>query len=77
MAACPPHSIVLGTALGRRVWVTSRDEAKREWATVPRRGGGLRASGARLPEQVDAVMETVGEATWGHSLRRCGPVGGS
>ncbi len=26
-------------------------------------------SGARLPERVDAVMETVGEATWAHSLR--------
>ena len=25
--------------------------------------------GARLPERVDAVMETVGEATWSHSLK--------
>ena len=27
-------------------------------------------TGARLPERVDAVMETVGEATWAHSLKR-------
>ena len=26
-------------------------------------------SGARLPERVDAVMETVGEPTWDHSLK--------
>jgi NADPH:quinone reductase-like Zn-dependent oxidoreductase len=26
-------------------------------------------SGARLPERVDAVMETVGAATWEHSIR--------
>jgi NADPH:quinone reductase-like Zn-dependent oxidoreductase len=32
-------------------------------------------AGARLPERVDAVMETVGEATWGHSLRSLRPGG--
>src|SRR5262249_1054806 len=32
-------------------------------------------SGARLPERVDAVMETVGEATWRHSLRSLKPGG--
>ena len=32
-------------------------------------------SGARLPERVDAVMETVGEATWAHSLRALKPGG--
>lgn len=66
--------IVLGKALGRQVWVTSRDEAKREWAL------GLGAddvfeSGARLPGKVDAVMETVGQATWDHSLRSLRPGG--
>ena len=25
-------------------------------------------SGARLPDKVDAVMETVGAATWTHSI---------
>jgi D-arabinose 1-dehydrogenase-like Zn-dependent alcohol dehydrogenase len=32
-------------------------------------------SGARLPERVDAVIETVGAATWGHSLRALKPGG--
>jgi NADPH:quinone reductase-like Zn-dependent oxidoreductase len=32
-------------------------------------------SGSRLPERVDAVMETVGEATWRHSLRAVRPGG--
>ena len=66
--------IVLGKALGRQVWVTSRDEAKREWAL----GLGADAafeSGARLPGKVDAVMETVGQATWDHSLRSLRPGG--
>ena len=26
-------------------------------------------TGARLPQRVDAVMETVGAATWSHSLK--------
>jgi NADPH:quinone reductase-like Zn-dependent oxidoreductase len=66
--------IVLGKALGRQVWVTSRDEAKREWSL----GLGADAafeSGARLPGKVDAVMETVGQATWDHSLRSLRPGG--
>jgi NADPH:quinone reductase-like Zn-dependent oxidoreductase len=32
-------------------------------------------AGARLPERVDAVMETVGQATWSHSLRALRPGG--
>ena len=31
--------------------------------------------GARLPERVDAVMETVGQATWAHSLKSLRPGG--
>ena len=67
-------AIKLGAAAGLRVWVTSRTEEKRE------RGLGLGAAaafepGARLPERVDAVLETVGEATWGHSLRSLKPGG--
>ncbi|MFZ0161614.1 MAG: zinc-binding dehydrogenase [Kineosporiaceae bacterium] len=60
--------IVLGRAAGYRVWVTSRDGAKRERAVEL---GAHQAfeNGARLPERVDAVMETVGAATWSHSLR--------
>jgi NADPH:quinone reductase-like Zn-dependent oxidoreductase len=59
--------IVLGRAAGYRVWATSRTEGKRDRAL----GLGAHAvfeSGARLPERVDAVMETVGAATWAHSV---------
>lgn len=66
--------IALGSALGLRVWATSRDEGKLEHALAL---GADQAfpSGARLPERVDAVMETVGEATWAHSLRALRPGG--
>jgi NADPH:quinone reductase-like Zn-dependent oxidoreductase len=66
--------ILLGRAAGYRIWVTSRSEAKRERALEL---GADRAfeNGARLPERVDAVMETVGEATWAHSLRALRPGG--
>jgi NADPH:quinone reductase-like Zn-dependent oxidoreductase len=66
--------VTIGAAAGLRVWVTSRDEGKRQRALEL----GAHAafdSGARLPEKVDAVMETVGEATWGHSLRALRPGG--
>lgn len=66
--------ITLGSAAGYRVWVTGRTEAKRAAALEI---GAEQAfeSGARLPERVDAVMETVGEATWGHSLKSLRPGG--
>jgi NADPH:quinone reductase-like Zn-dependent oxidoreductase len=65
---------VLASAAGARVWVTSRSESKREEAL---KLGADQAfeSGARLPERVDAVMETVGQATWGHSVRSLKPGG--
>lgn len=66
--------MALGQAGGFRVWVTSRDGAKRERAL----GAGADAAfepGARLPERVDAVMETVGAATWSHSLKSLRPGG--
>jgi NADPH:quinone reductase-like Zn-dependent oxidoreductase len=67
-------AIVLARHAGLRVWVTSRDEAKGEKA---KELGAHEAfeSGARLPERVDAVLETVGEATWKHSLRALRPGG--
>jgi NADPH:quinone reductase-like Zn-dependent oxidoreductase len=66
--------ILLGRAAGFRVWATSRSEEKQERA---RELGAEQAfpPGARLPERVDAVMETVGEATWAHSLRALRPGG--
>jgi NADPH:quinone reductase-like Zn-dependent oxidoreductase len=64
----------LAAHAGARVWVTSRDEAKRERALELGADAAFE-SGTRLPERVDAVMETVGEATWGHSLRSLRPGG--
>src|SRR3954471_3001902 len=58
----------LGSAAGVRVWVTSRHEDKQARALELGADRAF-ASGARLPERVDAVMETVGAATWAHSLR--------
>jgi NADPH:quinone reductase-like Zn-dependent oxidoreductase len=66
--------ILLGRAAGYRVWVTSRSEAKRERA-VKLGADQAFAAGERLPERVDAVMETVGQATWQHSLRALKPGG--
>jgi NADPH:quinone reductase-like Zn-dependent oxidoreductase len=66
--------IVLGRAAGYRLWATSRSEAKRARA-VELGADQAFETGARLPERVDAVMETVGEATWPHSLRALKPGG--
>ncbi|MFI6633630.1 zinc-binding dehydrogenase [Nonomuraea fuscirosea] len=66
--------IALGRAAGYRIWATSRSESKRERA---RQLGADQVfePGARLPERVDAVMETVGQATWDHSLKSLKPGG--
>ncbi len=64
--------IGLGRAAGFRVWATSRDEGKRDRALELGADQAFPA-GARLPERVDAVMESVGEATWAHSLRALKP----
>jgi NADPH:quinone reductase-like Zn-dependent oxidoreductase len=66
--------ILLGKAAGFRIWATSRSEAKREQA-LELGADQVFPSGARLPERVDAVMETVGEATWSHSLKALRPGG--
>lgn len=66
--------ITLGAAAGYRVWATSRDEAKLTRA-VDLGADAAFESGARLPERVDAVMETVGQATWSHSLKSLRPGG--
>ncbi|MFE0023534.1 zinc-binding dehydrogenase [Amycolatopsis sp. NPDC059021] len=66
--------VQLGKAAGIRVWVTGRTEAKRALAVEL---GAHQAfeSGARLPERVDAVFETVGKATWSHSVKSLKPGG--
>lgn len=66
--------VPLAKAMGLRVWVTSRDAAKREQA-LTLGADDVFDSGARLPERVDAVMESVGDATWSHSLKSLRPGG--
>jgi NADPH:quinone reductase-like Zn-dependent oxidoreductase len=66
--------ITLARAGGLRVWATSRDEAKRARA-LEIGAHEVFESGTRLPGKVDAVMETVGRATWTHSIRSLRPGG--
>jgi NADPH:quinone reductase-like Zn-dependent oxidoreductase len=61
-------AIALGRAVGLTVYATSRDPAKRERALAL--GAAVAVGpGERLPERVHAVIETVGAATWDHSLK--------
>ncbi|MDT7751006.1 MAG: hypothetical protein QOD96_4668 [Pseudonocardiales bacterium] len=67
-------AVTLAVAAGLRVWVTGRSGPKREKA----RALGADAvfeTGQRLPDRVDAVIDTVGAATWEHSLRSVRPGG--
>lgn len=66
--------ITLARAAGLRVFATSRDESKRARA-LEIGAHEVFESGARLPIKVDAVMETVGKATWSHSIRSLRPGG--
>lgn len=66
--------ISLARAGGLRVLVTSRSEEKRQQALVLG-AHEVFETNARLPRRVDAVMETVGRATWSHSVRSLRPGG--
>src|SRR6478752_2771905 len=66
--------ITLARAAGLKVLATSRDEGKRARA-LEIGAHEVFESGARLPMKVDAVMETVGRATWSHSIRSLRPGG--
>ncbi len=67
-------AILIGAAAGLTVYATSRSEERRARAVEL---GALEAlePGARLPVRVDAVLETVGKATWDHSLKSLRPGG--
>ena len=67
-------AIALGRAAGLVVWVTGRDERKRARA-LELGAAAVFEPGARLPARVDAVLETVGKATWSHSLKSLRPGG--
>jgi len=60
--------IMLARAAGFRVLVTSRDERSRERA-LEIGAHETFESNERLPQRVDAVMETIGRATWSHSVK--------
>ncbi|HET7351721.1 MAG TPA: zinc-binding dehydrogenase [Marmoricola sp.] len=66
--------ITLARVGGLRVLATSRDETKRKRA-LELGAHEVFESGERLPVKVDAVMETVGRATWSHSIRSLKPGG--
>jgi NADPH:quinone reductase-like Zn-dependent oxidoreductase len=66
--------VALGAAAGARMWVTTRDPDNGSRA-LDLGAAEVFESGARLPERVDAVMETVGAATWKHSIRSLRPGG--
>ena len=66
--------VSLASAAGFRVWVTGRSREKLEQAL--RLGADeVFDAGARLPERVDTVFDSVGEATWAHSLKALKPGG--
>ncbi|HEX3705402.1 MAG TPA: zinc-binding dehydrogenase [Mycobacteriales bacterium] len=67
-------AIAIGKAAGLRVWATSRSETKRAKAEELGAEQAFEV-GARLPERVDAVIETVGDATFGSSLKAVRPGG--
>jgi NADPH:quinone reductase-like Zn-dependent oxidoreductase len=67
-------AIALAKAAGATVYVTARDERKRHFA-LELGADAVFEPGARLPERVDIVVESVGEATWSHSLKSLRPGG--
>jgi NADPH:quinone reductase-like Zn-dependent oxidoreductase len=64
----------MARAAGLRVIVTSRSPAKRERARALGAHEAVQ-TGERLREPVDIVIDTVGAATWQHSLRSLRPGG--
>jgi NADPH:quinone reductase-like Zn-dependent oxidoreductase len=67
-------AVMLARAAGLRVWVTSRVPERAERAVELGAHRGF-ASGERLPERVDAVLDSVGAATWTHSVNSLRPGG--
>ncbi|MGQ4601301.1 zinc-binding dehydrogenase [Nocardia sp. R6R-6] len=66
--------IMLAAAAGARVWVTGTSADKKAFATVLG-ADAVFDPGARLPEQVGYVMDSVGAATWNHSINCLQPGG--
>lgn len=66
--------ITLARLAGLRVFVTSRNEGKRSQALELGAHEAVEP-GTRLSRTVDAVMDTVGAATWSHSVKSLRPGG--
>lgn len=66
--------VLLGRQAGLRVWVTSRSQERGQRA-VELGAHAAYATGARLPARVDAVLDSVGAATWSHSINVLKPGG--
>ena len=67
-------AIQLAQAAGLEVFVTSREADKRAKALKLGAHAAVEI-GARLPGKVDAVIESVGAATWSHSMKSVRPGG--
>lgn len=67
-------AVQLAAATGIRAFVTSRS-AERGQRAVDLGAADAFETGERLPVKVDAVLDTVGEATWSHSLKSLRPGG--
>lgn len=66
--------VAMAARAGFRVWVTGRTGDKRDGALALGADAAFEP-GARLPERVDVVFDSVGEATWAHSLKSLKPGG--
>jgi len=66
-------AVALALAMGKRVYATSRDPGKRE--RIAALGATALEPGARLPERVDVVIESVGAPTFEHSMKCAAPGG--
>ncbi len=73
---------LLGVSMGARVFVTSRDSEKIAWAVANGAEGGFDSTGQFAKDLkmaagglADVVIENVGPATWGQSLRSLRPGG--
>jgi NADPH:quinone reductase-like Zn-dependent oxidoreductase len=64
-------AVVLAVAMGKRVYATSREAAKRD--RISQLGATALDTGARLPERVDIVIESVGAPTFEHSMKSSKP----
>jgi NADPH:quinone reductase-like Zn-dependent oxidoreductase len=64
-------AVVLAVAMGKRVYATSREQWKRD--RVKALGATPLEPGARIPERVGVVIESVGAPTFEHSMKCSAP----